>query len=59
MSSAPIPLNITILLLASDPVVRVVFQEILERAGYVVVHWSASLGDAVARLKESTRPICC
>ena len=53
MSAAPIPFKITILLLASDPVVRVVFQEILERAGYVVVP-ERDLGDAVAGLKEYT-----
>jgi two-component system cell cycle sensor histidine kinase/response regulator CckA len=53
MSAEPIPPTTTILLLASDPVVRVVFREILERAGYVVVPES-DLGDAVAGLKDYT-----
>lgn len=45
-------MNKTILLLSSDPVVRRVFQEVLERGGYVVLV-AGDLGDAVDRLKES------
>ncbi len=45
-------MNKTILLLSSDPVVRPVFQEVLERGGYVVLV-AGDLGDAVDRLKES------
>lgn len=42
----------TILLLASDPVVRSVLKETLERAGYTVLA-ADDLGQAVDRLKES------
>jgi CheY-like chemotaxis protein len=41
----------TILLLASDPIVRSVLEEILERAGYMVLA-TGDLGRAVDRLKE-------
>lgn len=43
----------TILLLVSDPIVRSVLQETLEREGYMVVA-SGSLGETVDRLKECT-----
>lgn len=43
----------TILLLVSDPVVRSVLDEILQREGYMVLA-TGSLGQAVDRLKEST-----
>lgn len=42
----------TILLLVSDPVVRSVLDEILQREGYMVLATGA-LGQAVDRLKES------
>jgi DNA-binding response OmpR family regulator len=45
-------MNKTILLLTSDPVVRSVFQEVLERGGYLVLA-AGDLGTAVDRLKES------
>jgi CheY-like chemotaxis protein len=41
----------TILLLVSDPIVRSVLQETLEREGYIVVA-TGDLGRAVDRLKE-------
>jgi DNA-binding response OmpR family regulator len=41
----------TILLLVSDPVVRAVFKEALEDAGYTVLA-TGDLGNAVDRLKE-------
>jgi len=41
----------TILLLISDPVVRAVFKEALEHAGYTVLA-TGDLGNAVDRLKE-------
>jgi CheY-like chemotaxis protein len=41
----------TILLLASDPVVRAVMKETLEQAGYTVLA-TGDLGNAVDRLKE-------
>jgi DNA-binding response OmpR family regulator len=41
----------TILLLVSDPVVRMVLQETLEEAGYTVLA-TGDLGQAVVRLKE-------
>ena len=41
----------TILLLVSDPIVRSVLQETLEREGYMVVA-TGSLGETVDRLKE-------
>lgn len=43
----------TILLLVSDPVVRLVMEETLEREGYTVVS-TGDLGKAVDRLKEFT-----
>lgn len=42
----------TILLLVSDPVIRSVITEILEREGYIV-RATGDLGQAVDRLKES------
>lgn len=45
-------MNKSILLLSSDPVVRSVFQEVLERAGYLVLA-AGDLGTAVDRLKKS------
>jgi DNA-binding NtrC family response regulator len=44
-------LTTTILLLVSDPVVRSVMEETLERAGYTVVS-TGDLGQAVDRLKH-------
>ncbi len=41
----------TILLLSSEPVVRQVIREVLERAGYVVIA-TGDLGTAVDRLQE-------
>jgi DNA-binding response OmpR family regulator len=46
-------INSTILLLVSDPVVRTVVQETLEREGYTVLA-ASDLGQAVDRIKEST-----
>ncbi len=46
-------MNKTILLLSSDPVMRSVLQEVLERGGYLVLA-VVTLGTAVDRLKEST-----
>ena len=43
----------TILLLVSDPIVRSVLQETLEREGYMVMA-AGGLGEAVDRLKECT-----
>jgi DNA-binding response OmpR family regulator len=43
----------TILLLISEPLVRVVIQEFLERAGYLVIA-TGDLGDAVDRIGEAT-----
>ena len=43
----------TILLLVSDPIVRSILQETLEREGYMVVA-TGGVGDAVDRLKECT-----
>ncbi len=43
----------TILLLVSDPVVRSVLQETLEREGYLVLS-TGDLGQAVDRLKDCT-----
>jgi CheY-like chemotaxis protein len=47
------PMETTILLLTSEPVARLVIQEVLERAGYVVMA-TGDLGTAVDRLKECT-----
>lgn len=46
------PMEITILLLTSEPLVRVVIQEFLEKAGYVVMA-TGDLGTAVDRLAEA------
>ncbi len=43
----------TILLLSSEPVVRLVTREVLERAGYVVMA-TGDLGTAVERMNEAT-----
>ena len=43
----------TILLLTSDPIVRSVIQETLEKAGYSVLP-AADLGAAIDRLKQAT-----
>jgi CheY-like chemotaxis protein len=51
---AKTPMQSTILLLSSDPVVRMAIRETLERAGYVVLA-AAALGVAVDRLKECRR----
>jgi CheY-like chemotaxis protein len=45
------PMQWTILLFSSEPVARLVMQEVLERAGYVVLA-TGDLGDAVDRLQE-------
>ena len=47
-----LPMTSTILLLISEPVVRLVIQEVLERAGYVVMA-AGDLGTAVDRIRES------
>lgn len=46
------PLDWTILLLISEPLVRLVIQELLERAGYLVMA-TGDLGTAVDRVNES------
>jgi CheY-like chemotaxis protein len=45
------PMQFTILLLMSEPVVRLVIQEVLDRAGYVVMA-TGDLGTAVDRMSE-------
>jgi CheY-like chemotaxis protein len=45
------PMDWTILLLISEPLVRLVIQEVLERAGYLVMA-TGDLGTAVDRLGE-------
>ena len=45
------PLESTILLLISEPLVRLVIQEVLERAGYLVMA-TGDLGTAVDRISE-------
>ena len=45
------PMEITILLLISEPLVRLVIQEVLERAGYLVMG-TGDLGTAVDRISE-------
>lgn len=45
------PANANILLLISDPLMRTILQETLERAGYVVVS-AGDVGSAVDRVKE-------
>jgi DNA-binding NtrC family response regulator len=47
------PMESTILLLISEPLVRLVVQELLERGGYLVVS-TGDLGTAVDRLGEAT-----
>jgi DNA-binding response OmpR family regulator len=47
----PTPANSTILVLVSDPLMRTIFDETLQRAGYLVVT-AGDLGSAVDRLKE-------
>ena len=47
------PLETTILLLISEPLVRLVIQEVLERAGYLVVA-TGDLGNAVDRIHETS-----
>ena len=49
----PVPMNTTILLLVSDPVVRSVLKETLEREGYNVAA-SGDLGKAVEQLQDQT-----
>jgi DNA-binding NarL/FixJ family response regulator len=44
-------MNTTILLLVSDPIVRSILKETLEREGYTVVA-AGDLGQAVDRIKE-------
>jgi CheY-like chemotaxis protein len=46
-----LPMESTILLLISEPVVRLVMREVLERAGYVVMA-TGDLGVAVDRMNE-------
>jgi DNA-binding NarL/FixJ family response regulator len=46
------PMETTILLLVSEPLVRLVIQEFLDRAGYLVMA-TGNLGTAVDRLGES------
>jgi DNA-binding response OmpR family regulator len=46
-----LPGNATILLLASDPLMRTIVHETLERAGYLVID-AGDVGAAVDRLKE-------
>ncbi len=46
-----LPANATILLLVSDPLMRTILHETLERAGYLVVV-AGDVGAAVDRLKE-------
>jgi DNA-binding NtrC family response regulator len=46
-----LPANATILLLVSDPLMRTLLHETLERAGYLVVD-AGDVGAAVDRLKE-------
>jgi DNA-binding NtrC family response regulator len=45
------PAKANILLLISDPLMRIILYETLERAGYLVV-MAADVGEAVDRLKE-------
>jgi len=46
-------MDTTILLLISEPLVRLVIQELLEKAGYVVMA-TGDLGTAVERMTEAT-----
>lgn len=45
------PMEFTILLMVSEPLVRLTMQEVLERAGYLVMA-TGDLGTAVDRIKE-------
>jgi CheY-like chemotaxis protein len=47
------PMEITVLILISEPLVRLVIKEVLEGAGYLVLA-TGDLGDAVDRIKEAT-----
>jgi DNA-binding NtrC family response regulator len=47
------PMQYTILLLISEPLVRLVIEELLERAGYLVMA-TGDLGNAVDRLGEAS-----
>lgn len=47
------PMETTILLLISEPLVRLVIQELLEKAGYLVMG-TGDLGTAVKRINEAT-----
>ncbi len=47
------PAIATILLLSSDPVVRLALRDVLESAGYVVLP-AGDLGSAVTKLKQAT-----
>jgi DNA-binding response OmpR family regulator len=47
------PMDTTILLLISEPLVRLVIKELLEKAGYVVMA-TGDLGTAVERMSEAT-----
>ncbi len=49
--SAKSPMESTLLLLISEPLVRLVLQELLERAGYLVMA-TGDLGTAVDRITE-------
>ena len=46
------PMELTVLLLMSEPLARVVIQEVLERAGYLVMA-TGDLGTAVDRINEA------
>jgi CheY-like chemotaxis protein len=52
-SSKKTPMETTILLLISEPLVRLVIQELLEKAGYIVMG-TGDLGTAVERMDEAT-----
>jgi CheY-like chemotaxis protein len=47
------PVKATILLLCSDPIVRLVFRDVLEAEGYVVLP-AGDLGVAVTKIKQAT-----
>jgi DNA-binding NtrC family response regulator len=47
------PMEMTILLLISEPLVRLVIHEVLEKAGYLIMA-TGDLGTAVDRMKECT-----
>jgi CheY-like chemotaxis protein len=52
-SPSKLPMQSTILLLISEPLVRLVIQEVLERAGLLVMA-TGDLGSAVERMSEAT-----